>query len=213
VLYEGVDEGRKTFSNIVKYLKMGSSSNFGNMFSVIGASIVLPFLPMRPIQLLLNNFLYDLSQLGIPEDNVEKEDLEKPAKWDIEKIKKFMIFIGPISSVFDYITFGILYIGLKASEAVFQTGWFVVSIITHIMIIYIIRTNKNPFFSLPGKWLIVSTFLIIAIALIITLGPYKEMFEFADLPREFLITVPIIVLSYLIVTYLIKRHLVKKGIL
>ncbi|MEM4235535.1 MAG: cation transporting ATPase C-terminal domain-containing protein, partial [Candidatus Anstonellaceae archaeon] len=212
VLYDGVDQGRKTFSNIVKYLKMGSSSNFGNMFSVVGASIFLPYLPMKPIQLLLNNFLYDLSQLGIPTDNVDREEIEKPAKWEIEKIKKFMVFIGPISSLFDYLTFAILYIGFKASEAVFQTGWFIESILTQIMIIYVIRT-KNPFESRPSNFLIFTTILIAIVALGIVLGPYKEIFEFTELPVLYVILVPLIVLTYLVLTYIIKDYLIKKGIL
>ncbi|MEM3361753.1 MAG: magnesium-translocating P-type ATPase [Candidatus Anstonellaceae archaeon] len=212
VLYDGVDQGRKTFSNIVKYLKMGSSSNFGNMFSVVGASIFLPYLPMKPIQLLLNNFLYDLSQLGIPTDNVDREEIEKPAKWEIEKIKKFMVFIGPISSLFDYLTFAILYIGFKASEAVFQTGWFIESILTQIMIIYVIRT-KNPFESRPSNFLIFTTILIAIVALGIVFGPYKEIFEFTELPVLYVILVPLIVLTYLVLTYIIKDYLIKKGIL
>jgi Mg2+-importing ATPase len=214
VLYEGVEEGRKIFNNIIKYLKMGSSSNFGNMFSVVGASIFLPFLPMTPLQLILNNFLYDLSQLGIPTDNVDREDMEKPSQWKIEKIKKFMIFIGPISSIFDYITYGLLYFVFSVSEAAFRTGWFIESIITQTLIIHIIRTNKIPFLeSKPSKWLLISTFGIVFVALYIALGPYKGVFEFADLKEEFLLILPLIVLIYLLMTQIIKNFLTKKGII
>src|ERR1700747_482041 len=147
VLSEGVLEGRKIFGNIVKYIKMGASSNFGNMFSVLGASIFLPFLPMAPIQVLTNNLLYDFSQTTIPTDNVDEEYLAAPRKWDIGNIFKFMVFIGPISSIFDYATYGMmLYVfGAWTKPSLFQTGWFVESLLTQTLIIHIIRTAKIPF--------------------------------------------------------------------
>ncbi len=147
VLQKGVIEGRKIFANITKYVKMGASSNFGNMFSVLGASIFLPFLPMAPIQVLTNNLLYDFSQTTIPTDNVDEEFLASPRRWDISNIFKFMVFIGPISSIFDYATFGMmLYIfGAWNNPPLFQTGWFVESLLTQTLIIHIIRTAKIPF--------------------------------------------------------------------
>ena len=147
VLQEGVIEGRKVFGNITKYIKMGASSNFGNMFSVLGASIFLPFLPMLPIQVLTNNLLYDFSQTAIPTDNVDEDYLAVPRKWDIGNIFKFMIFIGPISSIFDYATFfTMLYVfDSWNNPSLFQTGWFVESLLTQTLIIHIIRTAKIPF--------------------------------------------------------------------
>ena len=143
VLEEGVIEGRKVFGNIVKYIKMGASSNFGNMFSVLGASIFLPFLPMAPIQILVNNLLYDFSQ-AIPTDNVDAEYLQKPRQWDLKNIGWYMLVIGPISSVFDYVTFGILIYFFHAwdNAALFQTGWFVESILTQTLIVHVIRTAR-----------------------------------------------------------------------
>jgi P-type Mg2+ transporter len=149
VLEAGILEGRKTFGNIVKYIKMGTSSNFGNMFSVLGASALLPFLPMQPVQILLNNLLYDFSQTGIPFDNVDKEYLTKPRKWLVGDIKKFMLFIGPISSIFDYATYALMWFVFQANtvdqQALFQTGWFVESLMTQTLIVHIIRTPKIPF--------------------------------------------------------------------
>ena len=147
MLQEGVTEGRKVFANITKYIKMGASSNFGNMFSVLGASIFLPFLPMAPIQVLTNNLLYDFSQTTIPTDNVDEGYLVSPRKWDIGNIFKFMVFMGPISSIFDYATYGMMLYVFDAwnHPALFQTGWFVESLLTQTLIIHIIRTARTPF--------------------------------------------------------------------
>ena len=144
VLQEGVIEGRKVFGNIIKYIKMGASSNFGNMFSVLGASLFLPFLPMAPIQVLTNNLLYDFSQTTIPTDNVDEEYLATPRRWDIGNIFKFMVFIGPISSIFDYATFAMMLFVFDCwnNPALFQTGWFVESLLTQTLIIHIIRTAR-----------------------------------------------------------------------
>jgi len=214
VLYDGVDEGRKTFKNIEKYLKMGSSSNFGNTFSIVGSSILLPFLPMTSLQLLLNNFLYDLSQIGITLDNVDKEDLLNPTRFEVEKLKNFVLFIGPISSIFDYITFGFLYLYLNASDLLFRTGWFLESILTQVLIIYIIRTKKIPFLeSNPNKYLVLISFIIIFLAFFLALGPFKSLFGFVDLPPIFLIALVIIVLSYLAITQLVKSYLIKKNLI
>ncbi len=171
VLEEGIMEGRRVFANIVKYIRMGASSNFGNMFSVVGASYLLPFLPMQPVQILTNNLLYDFSQTGIPTDNVDEELIAKPLKWNIDNIKRFMVFIGPISSIFDYATFALMWFffhcsafldpatGAMQKESLarlFQTGWFVESLLTQTLIVHIIRTRRIPFFgsraSLPHDY-------------------------------------------------------------
>ena len=149
VLEEGVIEGRRIFSNILKYIKMGASSNFGNVFSIVGASILLPFLPMRPVQLLIQNLLYDLSQTAIPFDRVDDEDIAKPRRWDIGDIGRFMVFIGPISSIFDYATFALLWYGFGANtiakQSLFQSGWFVEGLLSQTLIVHMIRTRKIPF--------------------------------------------------------------------
>ncbi|MGO9482417.1 MAG: magnesium-translocating P-type ATPase, partial [Candidatus Kryptoniota bacterium] len=162
VLEEGVMEGRKVFSNILKYIRMGASSNFGNMFSVLGASAILPFLPMAPIQILTNNFLYDVSQIPIPTDSVDAEQIVKPRPWSIDEIRKFILFIGPISSIFDYTTyFVMLYVfncWNPGRGSLFQTGWFIESLMTQTLIIHVIRTNKIPFLqSRPSTPLMVTT--------------------------------------------------------
>ena len=168
VLGEGVIEGRKVFGNITKYIKMGASSNFGNMFSVLGASVFLPFLPMTAIQVLTNNLLYDFSQTTIPTDNVDAEYLAVPRRWDISNIAKFVLFIGPISSIFDYVTYFVMLYGFNAwtNPALFQTGWFVESLLTQTLIIHIIRTAKIPFLeSRASTALITTTIIIVAIGI------------------------------------------------
>ncbi|MFA5108486.1 MAG: magnesium-translocating P-type ATPase [Candidatus Micrarchaeia archaeon] len=214
VLYEGVDEGRRTFANTMKYLKMGSSSNFGNMFSMVGASIFLPFLPMAPIQILLNNFLYDISQLGITSDNVDSESLAKPAQWSMDSIKNFMLYIGPVSSIFDYITFGVLFIVLNVPAAVFHTGWFIESILTQTLVVYVVRTGKIPFIqSKPSKKLLLVSLSIMLVAILIVTTPLREIFEFGELPLIYYPILIVIVLSYLVLTQLVKGFLIKRGII
>ena len=164
VLGDGVIEGRKVFGNITKYIKMGASSGFGNMFSVIGASIFLPFLPMAPIQVLTNNLLYDFSQTTIPTDNVDAEYLAVPRRWDIGNMSKFVLLIGPISSIFDYVTFFVMLSVFHAWDkpALFQTGWFVESLLTQTLIIHIIRTAKIPFIESRASAPVIATSLIVA---------------------------------------------------
>ncbi len=214
VLYEGVDEGRRTFSNIMKYLKMGSSSNFGNMFSVVGASIFLPFLPMLPLQLILNNFLYDMSQLGIPADNVDPEDLLKPAKWSMDTIKNFVIYIGPISSIFDYLTFGVMLFIFHAPAAIFQAGWFIESNMSQTFIIHIIRTNKIPFLeSRPSRRLLMLSLIIVSISFAIILTPLRHFFGFGELPLEYFPILFGMIIAYLCLTQFIKMQLIKRKII
>ncbi|NVN97403.1 magnesium-translocating P-type ATPase, partial [Candidatus Nomurabacteria bacterium] len=165
VLRDGIKEGRRIFDNIIKYIKMAASSNFGNMFSVVGGSIFLPFLPMLPIQILINNTLYDFSQMTIPTDSVDEERLRKPTKWNFNNIKRFIIFFGPISSLFDYATFFVMLYVFHAfgNEALFHTGWFVESLLTQTLIVHIIRTSKIPFIQSRASWpLMISTFLVIS---------------------------------------------------
>jgi Mg2+-importing ATPase len=185
VLQEGVIEGRKVFGNITKYIKMGASSNFGNMFSVLGASIFLPFLPMLPIQVLTNNLLYDFSQTAIPTDNVDEEYLAVPRKWDIGNIFKFMIFIGPISSIFDYATFfTMLYVfDCWNNPSLFQTGWFVESLLTQTLIIHIIRTARIPFLqSRASPAQIATSVVICAVGIALPFTPIGDALKFTPLP-------------------------------
>lgn len=205
-LMEGVIEGRKTFGNTMKYLMMGLSSNFGNMFSMIGAVIYLPFFPMLPGQILLNNLLYDTSQLTIPTDNVDQEYLRKPRHWDMRFIKYFMVIFGLISSVFDILTFVLLFgfFGLKGS--VFQTGWFIESLLTQTLVIYIIRTRKIPFLqSRPSKYLLVTTLAILSLALIIINTAIGHFFGFGDLPWQALVYIFGLVLIYLLIVEIAKQ--------
>jgi Mg2+-importing ATPase len=214
VLQDGVIEGRKVFGNITKYVKMGASSNFGNMFSVLGASIFLPFLPMLPIQVLTNNLLYDFSQTAIPTDNVDADYLAVPRKWDIGNIFKFMIFIGPISSIFDYATyFTMLYVfDCWTNPTLFRTGWFVESLLTQTLIIHIIRTAKIPFLQSRASAALITTSAIICVVGIAM--PYmswsQQALQFTPLPPFFWFIVAGFLLTYAILTHLVKTWFVKR---
>jgi len=184
VLEDGVVEGRKTFGNILKYVKMGSSSNFGNMLSMTGASIILPFLPMLPIQVLLNNLLYDISQIAIPSDEVDKEYLMKSKPWNVGYIKKFMFVIGSVSSIFDFITFGVLWFVFRAQQPLFNTGWFLESLCTQTLVIHVIRTGKIPFIeSMPSMSLIFLSVYIVTIGLVLPFIPLGKYFGFVQRRR------------------------------
>jgi Mg2+-importing ATPase len=211
VLNVGVIEGRKTFGNIIKYIKMSASSNFGNMFSISGATLFLPFLPMLPVQILFNNFLYDLSQITIPSDDVDKEYLKNPHDWNVGFIKRFIIFIGPLSSIYDFITFGILIFVFKANEALFHTGWFIESLCTQVLVIYVIRTNKIPFIqSRPSKALVFSTLGIIALAIIVPFTKLGTYLGFVNLPPLYFGILFILIFTYLLLVQLVKTWLVRK---
>ena len=211
VLRDGVLEGRRTFGNILKYIKMGSSSNFGNMISMTGASLSLPFLPMLPIQVLLNNFLYDASQVAIPSDDVDEEYLAKSRPWNIAYIKKFMMVFGPISSIFDFITFGVLWFIFQASPALFHTGWFLESLCTQTLVIHIIRTGKKPFIeSRASQFLMFTSIYIVSIALIIPFTPLGKHFGFVVPPATFFIALIIIVGAYLFTVQVVKNWFIKK---
>jgi Mg2+-importing ATPase len=213
VLGEGVIEGRKVFGNITKYIKMGASSNFGNMFSVLGASIFLSFLPMTAIQVLTNNLLYDFSQTTIPTDNVDAEYLAVPRRWDIGNITKFVLFIGPISSIFDYVTyFTMLYVfNAWNNAALFQTGWFVESLLTQTLIIHIIRTAKIPFLeSRASTALITTTIVIAAIGIALPFSWLGGFLGFVPLPPTYWIALCLILLSYVILTHLVKTWFIRR---
>ena len=210
VLSDGVVEGRKTYANILKYIKMGASSNFGNMFSMVGASIFLPFLPMQPIQILLNNFLYDMSQVAIPTDNVDEESITKPTPWDVDYIKKVMVFFGPISSLFDFITYGVLVL-FNAAQPMFNTVWFLESLATQTFVIHVIRTQKIPFLeSRPSRALLLTSFLIVGTGLFITMSPIASFFGFVQPTQNYLLIIVAIVIIYLVLVQLLKTWFVKR---
>ncbi|HKV97988.1 MAG TPA: magnesium-translocating P-type ATPase [Gammaproteobacteria bacterium] len=213
VLEEGVLEGRKVFGNIIKYIKMGASSNFGNMFSVLGASIFLPFLPMAPIQILVNNLLYDFSQTAIPTDNVDPEYLGQPRKWDLKNIGWYMVVIGPLSSVFDYITFGILilFFGGWHNAPLFQTGWFIESLLTQTLIVHVIRTAKVPFIQSWPSWsLLGTTTLICLIGIWLPFSFFAHGFQMVPVPVSFLLLMPLIMMGYIALTQWAKGRLVRR---
>ena len=213
VLDEGVIEGRRVFANITKYIKMGASSNFGNMFSVLGASILLPFLPMTAIQVLTNNLLYDFSQTTIPTDNVDEEYLAAPRKWDISNIFKFMVFIGPISSIFDYATYGMMLYVFNAwsNPSLFQTGWFVESLLTQTLIIHIIRTAKIPFIeSRASTALIMTTIIICTVGIMLPFTWAGSALGFTPLPWLYWPLVAGMLLTYAILTHLVKVWFVRR---
>jgi Mg2+-importing ATPase len=214
VLNEGVLEGRKVFANILKYIRMGASSNFGNMFSVLGASIFLPFLPMAPIQILTNNLLYDFSQVPIPTDDVDPEQIARPRPWSIRAIARFILFIGPCSSIFDYTTFFMmLYIfGCWDGESLFQTGWFVESLLTQTLIIHIIRTNRIPFLQSSASGpLIVTSVVIILIGIWLPYSPLAGALGFQRLPELYWPLVTLTVICYVLLTQGVKTWLLRKG--
>jgi Mg2+-importing ATPase len=213
VLRVGVIEGRRIFANITKYIRMGASSNFGNMFSVLGASIFLPFLPMAPIQVLTNNLLYDFSQTTIPTDNVDEEFLASPRRWDISNIFKFMVVIGPLSSIFDYATYGMMLFvfGAWTNPSLFQTGWFVESLLTQTLIIHIIRTARIPFIeSRASPALITTTIIICAVGIMLPFTWAGSVLGFTPLPWLYWPLVGAMLLAYAILTHFVKVWFVRK---
>ncbi|HVJ43408.1 MAG TPA: magnesium-translocating P-type ATPase [Dongiaceae bacterium] len=211
VLARGVREGRRTFGNIMKYVMMGTSSNFGNMFSMAGAVVMLPFLPMLPIQVLLNNLLYDLSEVPIPLDEVDEEMMATPHHWDIGFIRRFMLLLGPVSSLFDFLTFGLLLFVFHANEKMFQTGWFIESLATQVFVIFVIRTRRNPFRSRPSRLLTVCSLSVVAIAIALPYSPLGPWLGFVPLPLDFLAALAVMVVVYLCLAEIAKnwfyRHL------
>lgn len=205
VVHAGVIEGRRTFGNILKYIMMGTSSNFGNMFSMAGAALFLPFLPMLPTQILLNNILYDVSEIPIPLDEVDAEELAAPQVLDLNFIRNFMLVIGPISSVFDFLTFYVLLAFLNADEKLFQTGWFVESLCTQVLVIFIIRTRGWPFQSRPHPVLSVTSLAVVAIAIGLPLTPLGAYFGFVAPPAFFYLVLLVLVVAYLCFVQIAKH--------
>jgi Mg2+-importing ATPase len=237
VLEEGVLEGRKVFVNILKYIRMGASSNFGNMFSVLGASAWLPYLPMQPIQVLTNNLLYDFSQVPIPTDNVGPLQIVKPRPWAMGEIAKFIVFIGPISSIFDYTTYCLMWFFFKCSSltlaapatvaarfanpidndhtyasALFSTGWFVESLMTQTLIVHVIRTNLIPFIQSRASWqLTMTTIAIMGIGAWLPFSPVARFLGFVPLPWQFWPFLLLTLLCYVALTQVIKTWLIRKA--
>jgi Mg2+-importing ATPase len=205
VIVDGVFEGRRTFGNIMKYIMMGTSSNFGNMFSMAGASLFLPFLPMLPGQILLNNLLYDFSEIPIPLDKVDEEYLIRPRQWDMKLIRNFMLAMGPVSSVFDFLTFYIMLKIFHAGEALFHTGWFIESMATQVLVIFIIRTQRNPLKSRPNRWLAIGALVTVAVAVVLPLTPLGAYLGFVAPPPLFFLLLAGMVVIYLFAAEGVKQ--------
>ena len=198
VLHKGILEGRRTFGNVMKYIMMATSSNFGNMFSMAAATLFLPFLPMLPLQILLNNLLYDVSEITLPLDNVDAEDLAQPKRWDMGFIRNFMLTIGPISSLFDFLTFYLLISLFHAHESLFRTGWFVESIATQVLVIFVIRTRRNPLRSHPNRWLVLTSLSVVVTAMLLPFTPLAPYLGFTPLPLSFFGLLTALLISYLV---------------
>jgi Mg2+-importing ATPase len=210
VLHSGIIEGRKAFGNVMKYLLMGTSSNFGNMFSMAAASLFLPFLPMLPTQILLNNFLYDLAQVTIPTDKVDKTFIHKPHRWNISVIRDFMLYVGPISSAFDFLTFFALLRVFQASEELFHTGWFVESLATQTLVIFVIRTAGNPLHSRPSMALAATTVLVVIIGAVLPFTALGRLLGFTAMPAAFFAFLVVATGSYLLLVQLVKRRVMHR---
>jgi Mg2+-importing ATPase len=216
VLEAGLLEGRRVFANILKYIGMGASSSFGNMFSVLGASIFVPYLPMTPIQILTNNLLYDVSQTTIPTDDVDPEQIAKPRPWDIGAIAKFIVFIGPCSSIFDYTTFFMMLYVFHCwpieKASLFQTGWFVESLLTQTLIVHVIRTRKIPFLQSLASWpLITMTAFIMSIGILIPATPLGGYLGFTRLPPLYWMLLVLTLLAYMLLTQVVKTWLIRRA--
>ncbi|HEX7737336.1 MAG TPA: magnesium-translocating P-type ATPase [Ktedonobacteraceae bacterium] len=211
VLHQGILEGRKAFGNVIKYLLMGTSSNFGNMFSMAGAFLFLPFLPMLPTQILLNNFLYDLAQVTIPTDQVDASFIQKPQHWNIRLIRHFMLFIGPLSSIYDFLTFFLMLAVFHANAPLFHTGWFVESLATQTLVLFVIRTAGNPFRSRPSKPLALTTCLVVALGLLLPFTPLAASLGFVPLPALFFLLLAAMTVTYLLLVELVKRRVMKRS--
>jgi Mg2+-importing ATPase len=209
VLHAGILEGRKAFGNVMKYLLMGTSSNFGNMFSMAGASVFLPFLPMLPTQILVNNFLYDLSQVTIPTDHVDANYIQQPHRWDISLIRNFMVCIGPVSSLYDFLTFFVLLNVFHAGQALFHTGWFVESLATQTLVLFVIRTAGNPLKSRPSRPLAITTVAIVLVGLALPFSPLAGVLGFVPLPPLYFLILAVFTVTYLGLVEIVKRRLLR----
>lgn len=215
VLEQGVTEGRRTFANMLKYIKMTASSNFGNVFSVLVASAFIPFLPMLPIHLLIQNLLYDISQIAIPFDHVDDELIAKPQRWQPEEVGRFMIVFGPISSIFDIITFALMWYVFSANtpaqQTLFQSGWFVVGLLTQTLIVHMIRTAKIPFIqSRAATPLLIMTVVIMCVGIFLPMGPLAAYFKLQALPLSYFVYLPFILIAYMCVTQIVKTIYIRR---
>jgi P-type Mg2+ transporter len=215
VLNDGIIEGRRSFANIMKYIIMGTSSNFGNMFSMAAASLFLPFLPMLPTQILLNNFLYDASQISLPSDNVDPVLLQRPKRWRIAFIRQFMLIMGPISSIYDFLTFGILLWAFHASTNadLFHTGWFVESLATQTLVVFVIRTARNPLKSHPSRLLLISVLSVMALAVALPYTPVGGLLGFTPLPWSLLAAFALLAVTYLLLVQGVKSWFYRRHAL
>lgn len=215
VIRDGLVEGRKVFGNIIKYIRMSASSNFGNMFSVLGASAFLPFLPMAPVQVLFNNLMYDFSQTAVATDNVDDEYVSQPRKWELGNIARYIFTIGPISSIFDYVTFALMWFVFKCTApenaSLFQTAWFVESLLSQTLIVHVIRTGKIPFMqSKPSKPLLLTTLVISAFGAYLPYSDFAAKLQMVPLPVDFWLYLSVILLVYLGLTQMIKTYLIRR---
>ena len=206
ILADGVAEGRRIFANTIKYVLMGTSSNFGNMFSAGAASLFLSFLPLLPTQILLNNLLYDVSEMTIPTDRIDEEALRRPSHWDTAQIRRFMIFFGPISSLFDFATFGVLLLAFHAHVTEFRSGWFIESLATQGLAIFVIRTRRVPFFhSRPSVQLLASTLLAVGIGIVLPYSPVAHTLGFTHLRAGVVAAIAVMIPAYLLLLDVGKR--------
>jgi len=210
VLVNGVKEGRKTFANTLKYVFMATSANFGNMFSMAGASLFLSFLPLLPRQILLTNLMTDFPEMTIATDNVDNEMVEQPRRWNVTFIRNFMIAFGILSSVFDYLTFGVLLFILHASVDLFRTGWFIESVISASLIVLVIRSRRPFFKSSPGKHLLIATLTTVVVTLVLPYTPLGSLFGFEAPSIMYLLTMGLIVVSYIVIGELVKASFYKR---
>lgn len=210
VLHAGIIAGRKSFGNVLKYLLMGTSSNFGNMFSMAGASLFLPFLPMLPAQILLNNFLYDFAQITIPSDRVDPEYVRRPQRWDIGLIRRFMLVIGPVSSLYDFLTFYVLLSVFQFGEVLFHTGWFLESLATQTLVLFVIRTAGRPWRQRPSSPLMVTTLVVVAIGAVLPYTPMADVLGLAPLPATYFMFLAVVVTTYLAIVEVAKQSVMRR---
>jgi Mg2+-importing ATPase len=206
ILRQGIDEGRLTFANTIKYILTTISANFGNMFSMAGASILLPFLPLLAPQILLNNFLSDIPGMTIASDNVDPEMVDKPRRWNTKFIRNYMVLFGLVSSIFDFLTFGALLVLFRASPDEFRTGWFIESLLTELVIALVVRTRHVFFRSRPGKLLLVSTLIFIGITLVLPYLPFISVFGFIPLPAPLMLTMIGLTILYVLAAEVTKKY-------
>lgn len=205
VVARGIAEGRRTYANIMKYLRMGTSSNFGNMLSMALASVFLPFLPLNPLQILVNNILYDLSEIGIPFDEADPDDVASPRQWQMGSVLRFTLIMGPLSSIFDLAMFALLLLVFQADVASFRTAWFVQSVLTQILVIFVIRTTLRCWRSRPHPALVFTSLGALVLALVLALTPVGSALGFVAIPPSWLFSIGVIAIAYLSLAEALKR--------